>query len=48
MCVHTNRARASASASALDAPIDCFRLSLARDFDLQRQGDVEMSKYDVS
>ena len=35
MCVHTNRARASASAR--DSPSDCFRLSSARDFDLQRQ-----------
>jgi len=39
MCVHTNRVRdrVSASASARDAPSDCFRLSLARNFDLQRQ-----------
>jgi hypothetical protein len=35
MCVHTNRVRANASAR--DAPSDCFRLSLAQDFDLQRQ-----------
>ena len=35
MCVHTNRVRANASAR--DAPSECFRLSLARDFDLQRQ-----------